>query len=90
MFTTFVRPDPAHPSVVAGMPVSTANWFGATHRRTREPDGQPWPEGGQVPLEDRAGLVAVFNSGFKMASAHVASTPTGGRFANYRMGPRPW
>ena len=71
MFTTFVRPDPAHPSVVAGI----ARFDGQLVRGrliagTREPDGQPWPEGGQVPLEDRAGLVAVFNSGFKMASAH--------------------
>lgn len=68
--TTFVRPDSAHPGVVAGVARFdqrlVRGWLIAG---TREPDGQSWPEGGQVPPELHAGLVAAFNSGFKMAAA---------------------
>jgi len=70
MVTTFVRPDPAHPDVVAGVArFDQRRVRGRLIAGTREPDGQPWPEGGQVPPELRPGLVAAFNSGFKMAAA---------------------
>jgi hypothetical protein len=70
MVTTFVRPDPAHPGVVAGVARfdqrRVRGWLIAG---TREPDRQPWPEGAQVPPELRGALVAAFNSGFKMGVA---------------------
>jgi hypothetical protein len=70
MVTTFVRPDPAYPGVVAGVArFDQRRVRGRLIAGTREPDRQPWPEGGQVPPELRAGLVAAFNSGFKMAAA---------------------
>lgn len=70
VFTTFVRPDPAHTSVVTGVArfdqdlVSTRLIAG-----TREPGGVGWP-GDTIPLEARASLLATFNSGFKMKDAH--------------------
>jgi hypothetical protein len=81
MVTTFVRPDPAHPGVVAGVArFDQRRVRGRLIAGTREPDGQPWPEGGQVPPELRAGLVAAFNSGFKMAAAQ-GGFYAGGRYA---------
>jgi hypothetical protein len=71
LFTTFVRPDAAHPSVIAGIARFDRRLVrGRLIAGTKEPDAQSWPEGGQVPAADRAGLVAAFNSGFKMVSAH--------------------
>jgi len=79
MVTTFVRPDPAYPGVVAGVArFDQRRVRGRLIAGTREPDRQPWPEGGQVPPELRAGLVAAFNSGFKMAAAQ------GGFYADRR------
>ena len=71
LFTTFERPDPRHPSVVAGVA-----WIDPRATRlqlvagTTQPNRTGWPEGAQVPLGIRAGLAATFNSGFKMADAN--------------------
>jgi hypothetical protein len=69
VFTTFFRPDDVHTSLVAG-----AMWMDTKLLKTVyvpglvEPGGpQTW--GAQVPVEQRAGLVAAFNSGFKIASS---------------------
>jgi hypothetical protein len=68
--TTFLRPDPSHPSVVAGLARFDQNLV-AAHliAGTREPSGLGWPEGGQVPADLRPSLVATFNSGWKIADA---------------------
>jgi hypothetical protein len=71
VYTTFERPDPQHPSVVAGVAY-------LDQRRTRvqliagtkEPGGVPTPEGAMVPRAERPSLVATFNSGFKMQDAN--------------------
>lgn len=77
--TTFVRPDPVHPGVVAGVARFDQNLVKAQLiAGTREPDKQLWPEGGQVPLDQRGGLVATFNSGFKLTEAQ------GGFYADSR------
>jgi hypothetical protein len=71
VYTTFERPDPQHMSVVAGVA-----YFDQRHTRvelvagTKEPGGVPAPEGSMVPKAQRASLVAVFNSGFKMKDAN--------------------
>ncbi|AEA26971.1 hypothetical protein Psed_4825 [Pseudonocardia dioxanivorans CB1190] len=71
VLTTFIRPDPAHASVVAGIArfdqrtVSTRLIPG-----TREPSGLGWPEAGRVPAASRPTLLATFNSGFKMKDAN--------------------
>lgn len=80
MFATWVRPDPAHPGVVADVARFDQNLVRAQLiAGTREPDKQSWPEGGQVPPQEQSSLVATFNSGFKMAGAR------GGYFAEGRM-----
>jgi Phosphodiester glycosidase len=70
VYTTFMRPDPVHTSLVTGLA-----WMDTKLLRTvfvpglQEPGGGPSPWGGQIPQDQRAGLVAAFNSGFKMAGA---------------------
>ena len=70
IYTTFVRPDPAHPSVVAGVA-----WIRAGDTRahlvpgTVEPAGARWPSAARVATADVPALVATFNSGWKMAGA---------------------
>jgi hypothetical protein len=66
IYTTFLRPDAAHPSVVAG-----AAWMRADDTTlhlvagTEQPGGTGWPDAGQVPAADVPFLVATFNSGWK-------------------------
>jgi hypothetical protein len=70
LFVTWVRPDPVHPGVFAAVARFDQNLVSARLiAGTREPDQQSWPEGGQVPQAQRGGLVATFNSGFKMSDA---------------------
>jgi hypothetical protein len=65
-YTTFIRPDPTHGSVVAGVA-----WLNQQLTRTtliagtKEPSGFPTPEGSQIPDTLRASLLATFNAGFK-------------------------
>jgi hypothetical protein len=71
LYTTFIRPDPLHSSVVAGVARFDQRLV-AAHliAGTKEPSGLGWPEGGQVPPELRSALVATMNSGFKMKDAN--------------------
>lgn len=79
IFTTFERPDPQHPSIVAGVArIDTHATRLQLVAGTTQPDRTGGPEGAQVPVDARAGLVATFNSGFKMVDAH------GGFYANGR------
>jgi hypothetical protein len=80
MFQTFVRPDPTHPGVVAAVArfdqrLVTAQLIAGT----AEPEARTVPGTGQVPTARRPGLVATFNSGFKMADAQ------GGYYAQGQM-----
>jgi hypothetical protein len=71
LYTTFIRPDAGHASVVAGVARFDQNVVGAhLIAGTREPSGLGWPEGGKIPVALRAGLVATFNSGFRMKDAN--------------------
>ncbi|HEY8216405.1 MAG TPA: phosphodiester glycosidase family protein, partial [Acidimicrobiia bacterium] len=69
VYTSFFRPDAIHTSLVAG-----AMWMDTTLLTTKfvpglqEPGG-PQTLGAQVPPELRPGLVAAFNSGFKIESS---------------------
>lgn len=70
VFTTFQRPDPAHPAVIAGVAridqtVTQAQMIAGT----RQPGGIVPVERAQVPAQLRSALVATFNSGFKMKDA---------------------
>ncbi|MEU0794110.1 phosphodiester glycosidase family protein [Amycolatopsis sp. NPDC005961] len=64
-YTTFLRPDPDHTSVVAAVVAFERKWTGLhLIAGTKEPGGH-WPEGAQVPDALRSSLLATFNSGFK-------------------------
>ena len=67
IYTGFLRPDPAHLSVVAGVAWIRAAGT-ATHlvAGTVQPGGPAWPGTASVPAGDVGKLVATFNSGWKM------------------------
>ena len=71
LWTTFERPDPRHPSIVAGVARIDQR---ATRLQllagTTQPDKSQSPDRAQVPSDVRDRLVATFNSGFKMIDAH--------------------
>jgi hypothetical protein len=68
LYTTFVRPAPATPSVVAGVA-----WMRASDTSAHlgagltQPGGGGWPGGGRVPAADVPALVATFNAGWKFS-----------------------
>jgi hypothetical protein len=70
LYTSFVRPDRAHPSVVAGV-----SWIRAADTRThfmagtREPSGGGWPGDARVTPSEVPTLAATFNSGWKLSGA---------------------
>jgi hypothetical protein len=70
VYSTYFRPDQFHTSLVA-----SAMWMDTTLLNAvlvpglQEPGG-PNPWGGQIPLPQRAALVAGFNSAFKVADSH--------------------
>ena len=81
IYTTFLRPDASHPSVVAG-----AAWMRADDTAahlvagTRQPGGSGWPGSARVPSSDVPALVATFNSGWKFKDI------TGGFYLDGRTG----
>lgn len=86
-FTTWFRPDPRHPTVVAGV-----LWIArdATDLHliagTKDPGHGPWPGNGAIPAMDRRRTVAAFNAGFLLRDSggdiyqrgHVAGRLTAG------------
>jgi hypothetical protein len=87
VFTTFERPDVQHPSIVAGVASIDA---GATRLRlvagTTQPDHTSPARSAQVPPDARGGLVATFNSGFKMADANGGFRADGHSVGTLRRG----
>jgi hypothetical protein len=77
VLVTTYRPDPSYPRVVAGLA-----WIDPQRAKLglypglKEPGGSGPRGSAQVPAADRAGLLAVFNSGFKHVDSH------GGFFAS--------
>jgi hypothetical protein len=67
LYSGYIRPDPAHASVVTGVAWMRSNGTaGHLVAGTREPGGTGWPGGAQVAARDVPNLVATFNSGFRM------------------------
>jgi hypothetical protein len=67
LYTSLIRPDAQYPSVVAAVAWIRARDTSAhLVAGTREPSGESWPGGAQVPPADVPKLVATFNSGWKM------------------------
>ena len=69
VYTAFFRPDAVHTSLVSGAMWLDTKLLKATYVvGLREPGGpQTW--GAQIPASVRGGLVAAFNSGFKVAAS---------------------
>ncbi len=66
IYTTWLRPDAAHPQVVAGVAwVRAGSYTAHLVAGTRQPDGTSWPGGAQVDPRDAGQLLATFNAGFK-------------------------
>jgi hypothetical protein len=82
LYTTFVRPDPIHTSLVTGLA-----WLDPKRVRLDlysgydQPGGKGWALTGPLPDEVRPALVAAFNSGFKLADSR------GGYMAEGRVAP---
>jgi hypothetical protein len=68
IYTSFLRPDPRHLSVVVGVAwIRAGTTVGHLVAGTAQPGGSGWPGDAAVPSGDVPKLVATFNSGFKMA-----------------------
>jgi hypothetical protein len=82
LYTTFMRPDPVHTSLVTGLA-----WMDPKLVRFdlysgyQEPGGHGWALTAPIPEAVRPGLVAAFNSGFKLADSR------GGYMAEGRVAP---
>ncbi|MGH9300611.1 MAG: hypothetical protein ACRD0I_07450 [Acidimicrobiales bacterium] len=80
IYTTTLRPDPQHPSVVSALAwidqtlVSAQLYAGAS-----EPGGSGWKYTSPIPNAQRPSLVAAFNSGFRLGDSH------GGYYSESRM-----
>jgi hypothetical protein len=76
LYSGYIRPDPAHASVVVGVAWMRADGtVGHLIAGTREPGGSGWPGGAQIAPADVPKLLASFNSGFRMRDI------TGGYYA---------
>ena len=66
IYTSFIRPDESHPSVIAGIAlIRQASSSAHLVAGTREPDTGFWPGNAAVPPSDVGKLLATFNAGFK-------------------------
>jgi hypothetical protein len=80
-YVTFVRPDPAHTSVVAGLAwMDTTLLRGDLYSGYQVPGGKGWEPSG--PVKPAAGeLVAAFNSGFRLQDSVESGYYSRGRTA---------
>lgn len=67
LWTTFFRPDPSHPQVIAGAAWIEAGAVAHLVAGTTQPDHSSWPGDARVTPTDVPDLLATFNSGFKLA-----------------------
>ena len=70
LYTTFMRPDAVHTSLVTGLAwIDPARVRFTLFSGTQEPGGAGWQRQAPVPDGQRSSLVAAFNSGFKLADS---------------------
>ncbi len=66
----YVRPDAAHTSYTAGLVwINSAAVRAVLHPGTQQPGGGPWPVGPLLTPAEHAGLLAAFNSAFRLSDA---------------------
>jgi hypothetical protein len=67
LWVTYLRPDPVHTSLLAGVAhLDMKNLAATLHPGTQVPGGGPWVHGAQVALGDYPYAVAAFNSAFRL------------------------
>ena len=66
LYTTQVRPDAVHTSLLAGLAWMDPKLLRFELHPGRQEPGGSWSTPAQVPPQDRLGLVAAFNGGFRM------------------------
>jgi hypothetical protein len=87
IYTSFFRPDPQYPSVVAGVAwIRARSTIAHLVGGTREPGGHLWPGGAQVDRGDVTKLVATFNSGWKMSDTRGGFYLAGASVGQLRAG----
>ena len=70
MWVTYMRPDPVHTSLLAGLVHLRMSQLTATlHAGTDVPGGGPWVHGAEVGVGDYPYAVAAFNSAFRLDSS---------------------
>jgi hypothetical protein len=80
VYTTWVRPDPVHTSLVTGVAwMDTGLLHTELFSGTVEPGGSGWRNTSPIALDRRSQLVAAFNSGFRLTDSR------GGYFAEGRV-----
>ena len=67
VYQTFLRPDPIHTSVLAGLVwMDTSRLRAVLYNGLQVPGGGPWAAGAHVVPADYPGLVAAFNGAFRL------------------------
>ncbi len=87
ILTTTLRPDPLHPSVLAGLAwIDTPQTHLTLVPGLAEPESPVGSGPGQVPVQDRASLLATFNSGFKTKDGNGGFTANGKVYVQPKQG----
>jgi len=82
LYTTFMRPDPVHTSLVTGLAWMDPKYVKFDlYSGYQEPGGKGWSLTAPIPVGARSSLIAAFNSGFKLADSR------GGYMAEGRVAP---
>jgi hypothetical protein len=80
VYTTRLRPDPGHPSVVAALAFMDPTLLRARlFAGAEDPGGTGWQDASPIPLSLRPSLVVAFNSGFRLSGSE------GGYYADGRV-----
>ncbi len=70
VYETFMRPDPVHTSLLAGVAWLDRRALRAVvYNGNDQPGGSGWHHGDHVPASETPGLVAAFNGGFRLDMA---------------------
>ncbi|WP_417235194.1 hypothetical protein [Arthrobacter sp.] len=87
LYTTILRPDVAHPSVVAAAAMMPAGQTSAhLVAGTREPGGTGWPGDAAIPVAALPQVVATFNSGWKYTDINGGFYQAGRSYPHLRDG----
>jgi hypothetical protein len=69
VYTTAIRPDPVHTSLATGVAWMDPNLLRATLFAGTQQPGGSWPAQAPIPVNERPGLIAAFNGGFRIGES---------------------